>query len=149
MSKHKSLGERPLINQKIREVRKAQKLTQPQVAQRMGMLYDTYSKKERCGKITIDWLLEFSDAVGVDPSVFADVLSTIVSDPTHKTFGFEQPSEVIKNLYGDGAQNQPKAENQKPSGMQLSATEEGIINTYRGLSKAKQKEVRDFINSKI
>ena len=45
MSKHNSLGERPLINQKIREVRKAQKLTQPQVAQRMGMLYDTYSKK--------------------------------------------------------------------------------------------------------
>lgn len=148
MSKHKSLGERPLINQKIREVRKAQKLTQPQVAQRMGMLYDTYSKKERCGKITIDWLVEFSNAVGVSPSVFKDVLSTIDNEPSHKTFVFEQPSEVEKTLYGDDTQTQPKAENQKQSGFQLSATEEGIINMYRGLSKAKQKEVRDFINSK-
>lgn len=149
MSKHKALNERPLINQKIREVRKAQKLTQPEVADRMGMLYDTYSKKERSGKITIDWLVEFSNAVGVSPAVFKDVLSTIETEEPRKTFTFEQPSRVEELLYGNSDKKaETKVSEEKESGFQLSATEKSIIDIYRGLSKAKQKEVRDYISSK-
>ena len=98
MSKHKPINARPLINQKIREARKSKKLNQHQVAEKMGMLYDTYSKKERNGKITLDWLWEFCDAIQVSPSYFADVFGS-VENPNEKLI-FRTKETVVDRLYG-------------------------------------------------
>ncbi len=153
MSKHKPINERPLINQKIREARKLKKLNQHQVAEKMGMLYDTYSKKERKGKITFDWLVEFCNAIQISPSFFGDVFDN-EPKPTQKfTFGTEPTVETI--LYGktttDNKEPEPvaKKETKKMFDFELSDTEISVIKTYHGLSKSKQKEVREFITAII
>ena len=139
------------MNQKIREARKSKNLNQHQAAEKMGMLYDTYSKKERNGKITYDWLLKFCTALEISPSFFSDVF---VDEPkTIQKFRFETEPTVETILYGksstDKKEFEPavKAETKKMFEFEPSDTEISVLNTYHGLSKSKQKEVREFINS--
>ena len=149
MSKHKSISTRPLVNQKVREARKLKKLNQRQVAEKMGMLYDTYSKKERNGKITFDWLEEFCDAIQISPSFFADVFDC-ESKPI-KGFTFETEPTVEDILYGKTGPKNPepvvKAESEKIFDFEPTDTEISVLKTYHGLSKSKQKEVLKFMNS--
>lgn len=149
MSKHKSINERSLINQKICEARKLKKLNQYQAAEKMGMLYDTYSKKERNGKITVDWLLEFCDAIQISPSFFADIFAEEPKPLKDFKFGTEPTVEDI--LFGKTTPKNPKpvveSKTQKIFDFEPTATEISVLKTYHGLSKSKQKEARDFIDS--
>ncbi len=149
MSKHKSISTRPLINQKIRDARKLKKLNQHQVAEKMGMLYDTYSKKERNGKITFDWLWEFCDAIQISPSFFADVFEDEPKPIQKFKFGTEPTVEDM--LYGKTIPKNPepvvKDESEKIFDFEPTDTEISVLKTYHGLSKSKQKEVLKFMTS--
>ncbi len=54
------------INQRIANLRKASGLTQGQIAEKLGMNLNTYSKFERQGKITVDLLFRLSEVLEID-----------------------------------------------------------------------------------
>lgn len=54
------------VNERIRYFRKRAGLTQADVAERMGLKLNTYSKMEREGRITVDRLLKLAQILDVD-----------------------------------------------------------------------------------
>lgn len=153
MSKHKLVGERPLANQKIREARNLKGITQRQAAEKMGMLYNTYQKMECKGNVRCDWILEFCEALDVPRSFFKEIFEDVPSPDSKKgkTITFRSPSTIEGILYGDDPAQEDKSsittDNKNTIWVELSHTENAVIDTYRGLSKSKQKEVREFIMS--
>ena len=162
MSKHKLIDERPLANQKIRQARKEKGLTQRQAAEKMGMLYNTYQKMECKGNVRCDWILQFCDALDVPRSFFKEIFDDVPQPDLKngKRLTFRSPSTVEKQLYGDEPSQEDEQpfiseENNKTIMVELSHTDNAVINTYRGLSKSKQKNavfgalfVRVFVWSK-
>lgn len=162
MARQNPKENRPLINQKIYQIRKSLGLTQQEAAKKMNMKYDTYAKKERCGNITVKWALRFAEAMGVDPSCFNDVFqkngvyNPIDFTPTKpEVFRMEDPMSGIIKLYPDTGKstNQEEAnimikETAKTEYIEftLDPTEKSIIRTYRVLSKPQQKQALEFIN---
>lgn len=155
MSSRKPISERPSINQIIRQARKDLKLNQAQVAEKMGMKVDTYSKKERFGNITIDWALEFANAVGVDPAIFSAVFEapkpqTLNFTPeTGEVFTFKTRTDGIDRIYGkpkDDDKKEDKNNDKNPFPFTLNATEKSLVETFHYLSKSQQNEILTFAN---
>lgn len=154
MAKQTPVVYRPLANQKVREARKMKGLTQRQAAEKMGMLYNTYQVIERKGNIRYDWILKFCEALDVPKSFFKDIF---VDEPpiereAPKKFVFETPKTIEEKFYGGEAVKEAESnilsrENKKTVIIEVTHTENGLINTYRDLSKPKQKQARDYINS--
>lgn len=58
------------INQRIKRIRKSKNMTQIEIAKKLGMKPDTYSKFERVGKIRCDMLLKIAEILETDVSAF-------------------------------------------------------------------------------
>lgn len=58
------------INQRIKRIRRSKKISQAEIAKRLGMKTDTYSKYERIGKISCDKLSRIAEILETDVSVF-------------------------------------------------------------------------------
>ena len=120
----------------------------------MGILYNTYQIIERRGNITFDWVLKFCEVFDVPRSFFKEIFTDEPSldDELPKNLTFKVQSTIEEKLYGDSSVKEEdpkiiKEVNNKTIMVEITHTENSLINTYRGLSKAKQKEFRDFINS--
>lgn len=168
MDKHDSNNNCPSANQMLKKIRSDLNLNQYDVAEKMGMLYDTYSKKERCGNITFDFAIKFSKVLGVDPYLFAQVLGDgenkdskanekiLITPPEAATvLTVRDSSNIEEILYGNTQKpkEEPKPQNEEPKSKkskgivyELNATEQGVINTFRRLSPDKRQEVFDFMN---
>ncbi len=145
------------INKMIKKIRKDLKLTQADVAKKMNMKLDTYSKKERLGNITIDWAHEFAKAVGVNPAVFKSVFETenklnftpvdgtklIFNDPND--FWNKVYKPVIEETKTEPALEVPK--NASPNfSFKPSVKEHSLFETIHYFSKENQQKVIDLVN---
>lgn len=170
MSKHSPKSNRPRLNKVVERIRSDAGYTQPEAAALMEMKYDTFAKKERNGKITVEWAIEFAKRIGRDPSVFKCVFDL---DPDENFFDSDKwkkllknpsqgmvltakiPDDITERLYGtvkpdieNNIENDPSFEKQKSKIYELDATEQGVINVFRKLSKEERQEVFNFMNNK-
>jgi Mg/Co/Ni transporter MgtE len=154
----------------VERIRNDAGYTQPEAAALMEMKYDTFAKKERNGKITVEWAIEFAKRIGRDPSVFKCVFDL---DPDENFFGSDKwkkllknpsqamvltaksPDDITERLYGTvnnqiktNTENKPYSEDQKGATYELDATEQCVINIFRKLPKEDRQEVFNFINDK-
>ena len=152
MSKYKPASDRPLINQIIRKTRSELGLSQDEVAEKMGMKSDTYSKKERLGNITVEWAIEFANAVGVSPEIFKEVFNEkkenepLIFEPQNgDKFNLNSPKDFIDTIYGKAKPQQEKKK--KTTTYELDSTECTIIDTFRDFSKPKRAEALTALNN--
>ena len=160
MAKQEFNSKCPKANKKLHDIRKELKLSQYNVADKLGLLYDTYSKKERSGNITFAFAIEFSNALGVDPYRFADVLKddkydipepeNPFSSPKGTVLKANEPNSVIERFYGKNAEEpeevtEPKAK--KTVSYELDATEQCLMDTFRSFTKSKRNEAFDYLNN--
>ena len=79
------------INQKIKRIRRSKNMSQVEIAKRLGMKSNTYSKYERTGKIRCDMLSKIAEILETDVSVFMN------------NFGKERTDDIdgliVKDVY--------------------------------------------------
>ncbi len=134
------------INERIRKYRTQKKLNQTQLGKLLGMKCSTYSQMERQGNISVDMALKIAEALGVDPDLI------IFDNPPSEKLNItpikpqiliaKEPSSFIENY----AKEDLKISKEEKEGI-LNGTEKSIIEIYRNLPKAKQKEFRAYIDS--
>lgn len=177
MSKQHPISERPIINQTVYYIRKGLHLSQEEAAEKMGMLHDTFSKKERYGNLTLTWATKFADCVGVDPSIFSCVFAENISNTYFKSDSWkrllqskikptiEVPIEPINPIfepilepktytvrYPDNIvdkiySNQNEPKKSTPKSITLNVTEECLVSRFRIFSKEHREDVFDLVNS--
>ena len=139
-----------LINERIRKYRKLKKLSQGQLADKLGIKTSTYSQMEREGNVSADMVLKIADVLDVDPALIFLGVDATPKDVTKLVF--RTSGNIEEMLYG--AQPKPsyqhesiKAEIKNELPFTLSNTEKNIITIYHDLPKAQQKEIREFIDN--
>ncbi len=134
------------INERIRKYRTQKKLNQTQLGERLGIKCSTYSQMERRGNISVEMALKIAEVLEVDPNLI------IYDEPDRNGLYFTpvKPQILVANDTAPFIENYGKAaaltvENDKNDS--LSGTEKSIVEIYRKLPKAKQKEFREYIDS--
>ncbi len=139
------------INERIKKYRKERKLTQGELAAKIGVKTSTYSQMEREGNIKVDMALKIAEALNVDPNliVYGEPNTPdeelIFSPSKPDEYIFHTSGGIIETLYGTA--QQPEEKNDEIDlPFTLSNTEKNVITAYHYLTKPQQKEVRVFID---
>ena len=87
-----------LINERIRKYRKLKKLSQGQLADKLGIKTSTYSQMEREGNVSADMVLKIADVLDVDPALIFLGIDTTPKDVTKLVF--HTSGNIEETLYG-------------------------------------------------
>ncbi len=139
------------INDRIKKYRKERKLTQAELAAKIGVKTSTYSQMEREGNIKVDMALKIAEALNVDPNLI--VYGKSITPDEELIFSPGKPDEYVFKTSGNiaeklyGPTSQPEEKNDEIDlPFTLSNTEKNVITAYHYLTKPQQKEVRVFID---
>ncbi|MBO5211038.1 MAG: helix-turn-helix domain-containing protein [Clostridia bacterium] len=136
-----------IINERIRKYRKEKKLSQGQLAAKLGIKTSTYSQMEREGNVSADMVLRIAAELGIDPNLI--FYGTQATPQNSTILTFHSPNKLEETLYGPQSVSKLEKEeipkNHLP--FTLSNTEKNIITIYHNLPKAQQKEIRECIDT--
>lgn len=138
--KSEEIGE---INKRLKKYREGAKLTQDQVAEKVGMKRNTYAHMERHGHPRPEMIKKLSEIFGVS------VENILYGEIEKKS---EPETSELTDLINRLNNNQtPQKLNEQPFTYDTlpftpSATEIGLLKTFHILSKEEQKLVLDLVN---
>ncbi len=134
------------VNERIKYYRNQKKLNQTELGAKLGLKCSTYSQMERQGNISVDMALEIAKVLDVDPDliIYGETNSRPIEiTPTKPQTLTAKDTLTVLDIYKNPQKPEPSTEENE---YVLNATEETIIDIYRGLPKEKQKKMYDFVN---
>ena len=130
-----------IYNKRVAHYRKLAKLTQAQVAEKLGMKNSTYSQLERKGKIGVEQLVKIAKILDID-------VSLLLYDEGFAVLGKDMPNETSKNGGNPKLQQETNFGFDDAPSLPITQKEENIIKVLRNMSKEDRDEVIDFIECK-
>ena len=87
------------INERIKYFRQLFSYTQTDIAEKLNIKPSTYSQKEREGNIDCDFLLRFSELLGIDPCLILFTDKPLTTDIKKPSFELNNREEDLIKMY--------------------------------------------------